>query len=256
MFHTEYLCLQVFGNLLEDNTKRKMCVGFTLLLLLPLVCGQVVNLRTNMFTHYSNMVTWRYAQAYCREYHTDLVTIVSEADNQKVLITQGWIGLYREDSNSTWKWSRGTQIANFFSWNTAEPAANNNCAFKFNNTLKWQTDGCNVPHTFNCYDETLLVTVNKTWEEALHYCRALEVVNPSNPATDDNNFFDLATVITQHDYTNTRQKILDATTDEVWMGLRYLAGQWLWAGGENAQFKSIQNCSGPMIRTLVLFEFS
>lgn len=94
-----------------------------------------------------------------------------------------------------------------------EPAATNNCAFKGNNTLVWRTDACSATHTFNCYDEILLVTENQTWEEALSYCRALEAVDPRYPATDyNNNFFDLATV---EDYADTRQKIVDATTDEV-----------------------------------------
>ncbi|XP_048039110.1 macrophage mannose receptor 1-like [Megalobrama amblycephala] len=50
--------------------------------------------------------TWLDAQKYCREHHTDLVTIRRQADNSKVasltnLIYEPWIGLYRD----SWKWS-------------------------------------------------------------------------------------------------------------------------------------------------------
>lgn len=94
---------------------RMICIVVLLLLLLPVVCGQV-DLRTSMFIHYKQKVTWNIAQNFCREYHTDLVTIRSQTDNQKIYYTQGWIGLYRDDSDGPWKWSRRAQIANFISW--------------------------------------------------------------------------------------------------------------------------------------------
>lgn len=102
-----------------------MCCGVSLLLLLPLACGQVADLRTYMFTHYGNpMLPWKDAQAYCREHHTDLVTIASPAENQKFLITQGWIGLSRAGPSSSWEWSSGDQVADFFSWGPGKKRTN------------------------------------------------------------------------------------------------------------------------------------
>uniref|UniRef100_A0A3B4TQQ4 C-type lectin domain-containing protein n=1 Tax=Seriola dumerili TaxID=41447 RepID=A0A3B4TQQ4_SERDU len=90
-----------------------------LLLLLPSVCGQVGGLRAAKFKHYSYFNykrTWAEAQVFCRRNHTDLVTIRNEEENRAFLNIYGWIGLYREDSNSPWKWSRGGEIANFITW--------------------------------------------------------------------------------------------------------------------------------------------
>lgn len=61
---------------------------------------------------------WSDAQAYCREHHTDLVTITSEKENQKFLTGRGWIGLKRDDSNGPWKWSRTNKTASFIMWDT------------------------------------------------------------------------------------------------------------------------------------------
>ncbi|KAL7841243.1 hypothetical protein SRHO_G00249340 [Serrasalmus rhombeus] len=51
------------------------------------------------------MKTWHDAQAYCRQYHTDLATVDNETDNQQLksmVIGQwsAWFGLFRD----TWKW--------------------------------------------------------------------------------------------------------------------------------------------------------
>ncbi|KAF3699617.1 hypothetical protein EXN66_Car015304 [Channa argus] len=90
---------------------------------------------------------------------------------------------------------------------------------------------------------TILVKQNKTWEEASNHCRALEAVDPSRPTTEyNNNRYDLISLITENDYVNTRKKIQEATSDEVWTGLRFLAGEWLWVDGELVQYKDIQSC--------------
>ncbi|KAK2893288.1 hypothetical protein Q8A73_015772 [Channa argus] len=88
-----------------------------------------------------------------------------------------------------------------------------------------------------CYDEALiLVKENQTWEEALNHCRALEALDPIKPATDYNNsLHDLVSIITEDDYVSTQKKIKDATADNVWTGLRFLAAEWLWVDGELVQ---------------------
>lgn len=197
----------------------------------------------SLFIHYSQMVTWRDAQAFCRRYHSDLVTVTSDRENQKLYVTRGWIGLYRADSGSPWKWSRRDETAPFTTWasgcerqtdtgsqrlpvfsllilcllSASDPTANQNCAYKTPNVPTWQTDGCDLTHTFNCFDETLvLVTKNKTWEEALSHCRALEAVDPGRPASDPgNNRYDLATLLTPDDYSSAQDKVQDATSDTV-----------------------------------------
>lgn len=104
--------------LLWKTWEKQICIVVPLLLVLPVVCGKDVDLKTMDFIHYTEMIHWSEAQAYCREYHTDLVTIASEKENEKFFIGQGWIGLYRGNSNGPWTWSRRNKTANFTNWDT------------------------------------------------------------------------------------------------------------------------------------------
>lgn len=68
------------------------------------------------------------------------------------------------------------------------------------------SEKCDVPHTYLCYDEDLvLVKENKTWEEALEHCRTLK----------EGNRYDLATLITPDDHNYARERAQYATTEEV-----------------------------------------
>ncbi|XP_039680346.1 lymphocyte antigen 75-like [Perca fluviatilis] len=224
---------------------RKICILVALLLLFP--APGVSNLRPSMIiqTSFSSFsLPWKPAQAFCRGKNLDLVTISSAKENQNFVNGQGWIGLYRENSTSKWKWSRGDVRADYTNWNTNEPKYGENCAFKHNGVPLWESDRCESSHSVMCVDETLvLVKENKTWEQALNHCRTLEAVDSSNPATAYQNYrYDLATLLTSDDHVYAREKAQDATTNEVWTGLRYLAGQWLWVGGEQVQYQDIKSC--------------
>ncbi|XP_078017773.1 uncharacterized protein LOC117269063 isoform X2 [Epinephelus lanceolatus] len=129
-----------------------------------------------------------------------------------------------------------------------EPKADENCAFKYPSTEKWESDKCSSKHTFLCFNERLvLVKERKTWEQALQHCRALEAVNSNQPATDyQNHRYDLATLHSPDDHKYAREKAKYAPTNEVWTGLRYLAGQWVWVGGERVQYLGMKSC--PTLR--------
>ncbi|KAI7789641.1 putative L-selectin-like [Triplophysa rosa] len=56
--------------------------------------------------------SWSDAQIYCRQHHTDLATIRTEAENDQLSVMKSsysyaWIGLFRD----TWKWSDGTNVS-------------------------------------------------------------------------------------------------------------------------------------------------
>ncbi|XP_071330860.1 C-type mannose receptor 2-like isoform X2 [Trachinotus anak] len=214
-----------------------------LLFLLPSVCGQVGGLRTNKFLTFSDM-TWWEAQSTCRRNHTDLVSIRDEKENQNFASGYGWIGLHQVDSNLPWKWSRGDEIATFTFWKSGEPDAGDHCAFKEQSSGEWKSDSCSNTHSFMCPDERLvLVKEKKTWEDALDHCRSMEALDTSKPVSAYlNHRFDLATLITQDDHDFAREKAQEATTDEVWTGLRYLAGEWMWVGGETVEYQDITSC--------------
>ncbi|KAI3360240.1 hypothetical protein L3Q82_014554, partial [Scortum barcoo] len=222
---------------------KKICILVALLLVLPPVCELYVGLRREAFIYYYDFKNWYDAQATCRRYYTDLVTISDEEENQDFFSGWGWIGLYK-DENSQWRWSRRNEIANFTSWKDGEPQCDKRCAFKDPSTNKWESDYCGKNHYFLCSDESLvLVKENKTWEEALNHCRSLEAANQSLPATAyQNHRYDLVTLVTDDDYNYALKKARGATTVGVWTGLRFLADEWVWVGGETVQMKDLPKC--------------
>ncbi|XP_045925717.1 FRAS1-related extracellular matrix protein 1-like [Micropterus dolomieu] len=136
-------------------------------------------------------------------------------------------------------------VATFFSWDNDEPKDGQNCAVKYPDNKKWKTNYCKFLHSFMCYNEPLvLVKEKKTWEEALKHCRSLEPVDPSQPATAYQNYrYDLVTLLTQEDHDIARKKAQRATTAEVWTGLHYLAGHWVWVGGGgDVQYTNTEGC--------------
>ncbi|XP_036407618.1 macrophage mannose receptor 1-like [Megalops cyprinoides] len=64
---------------------------------------------------------WTEAQRYCREKHTDLVSVRNQTENEEVkrllpASTWVWIGLYRD----SWKWS-DQKNSSFRNWSSGEP---------------------------------------------------------------------------------------------------------------------------------------
>ncbi|KAF5899452.1 macrophage mannose receptor 1-like isoform X6, partial [Clarias magur] len=78
----------------------------------------------------SPLMNWTEAQYYCRTFHTDLASALTQDDNnalQQVVINQGesWIGLFRY----TWKWIDETNATNL-PWRPGLPNnsySENNC---------------------------------------------------------------------------------------------------------------------------------
>ncbi|XP_024865340.2 macrophage mannose receptor 1-like [Kryptolebias marmoratus] len=220
---------------------RNICILVSLLLILHPFCGQLLPLTLLNFTHYRNMVTWNQAQSDCRERNMDLVSIKSEKENQVFISGQGWIGLYRDDNTSPWKWSRGDEIATFLNWHEGEPNDDEHCGFKMPDTNEWMNDRCDRTHTVMCSDQKLvLVKENKTWEEALGHCRSLGGVSSASGIWIHR--YDLVTLISKDDHDYAREQAQQATTDEVWTGLRYLGHKWFWVAGEWAWYKDIPSC--------------
>ncbi|XP_029944896.1 C-type mannose receptor 2-like [Salarias fasciatus] len=188
---------------------------------------------------YPEKKNWTDAQAFCRRHHTDLITIRTAEENQDTYETRVWIGLYKKTNDDIWKWSRGDENATFLPWRHGEPHYSEKCALKGHNSTTWMNLSCNRKNPFVCSDEKLvLVKQNKTWEEALDHCRSLG-------GADRNHTYDLVSLASPADYSYARESVKAATTDEVWTGLRFLAGHWFWAAGEAyQQHQDIQSCPG------------
>ncbi|XP_034567376.1 uncharacterized protein LOC117832386 [Notolabrus celidotus] len=186
---------------------------------------------------------WQKAQECCRSIGQELITTRDDIENEKFNHDkgQGWNGLHRENSASKWEWSGRDEEAKFFDWEDGDPVDGKDCAFKNPHEHGQRSDLCDCLHSFKCHKEMLvLVKEKKTWEEALMHCRALEAKDPNKPFTPYQNYkYDLATLITEDDQEFARETTQSATTDEVWTGMRCLAGYWLWVGGEEVMYENI-----------------
>ncbi|XP_035999279.1 macrophage mannose receptor 1 [Fundulus heteroclitus] len=121
--------------------------------LLRPVCSDGTGLKVT-FVPINDSMTWANSQRYCREHHTDLVTIRNETDNLEVkkLISVNaavWIGLYRK----SWEWVDGS-TSSFRYWKSGEPnnvKVKENCvAANFGASGIWEDDNCDVEKPFIC----------------------------------------------------------------------------------------------------------
>ncbi|XP_047461485.1 C-type lectin-like [Mugil cephalus] len=109
------------------------------------------------FVLINSTITWTQAQNYCRTHHTDLASVRTMTENQRVkeLVPSGrsaWIGLFRD----SWKWTDG-RSSTFNYWADGEPHGNQeNCAFaNFENSGKWGDWTCDKKIAFICYNGKL-----------------------------------------------------------------------------------------------------
>ncbi|XP_017265395.2 uncharacterized protein LOC108232264 [Kryptolebias marmoratus] len=176
---------------------------------------------------------WDDARKYCRENYIDLVTGNIEAIDLADLgggeyYAPMWIGLREDpDQSSVWKWINiktgegltGEDVSKNLTWTKFEYFGH--CGSY--NEIYYQTL-CSTKLYFLCFDDNLvLVTENKTWEDALSHCRNM---------TTSSYQYDLLSFTDSSDFSYVRDRIYRATTEEVWTGLRFLGGEWWWSDGE------------------------
>ena len=95
---------------------------------------------------------WTDAQHYCREHHTDLLSVRNPTENQEVqsMVPAGklaWIGLLGD----SWRWSDGGHSLYRYQWqglvdNLGEGP---NCVYIYNR--KWSVRSCDTKSMFLCY---------------------------------------------------------------------------------------------------------
>nr|XP_055046626.1 C-type mannose receptor 2-like [Misgurnus anguillicaudatus] len=171
-------------------------------------------------------VSWRVAQIFCRQHHTDLTSVRNQTENQQIQkimkdknISEVWIGLFSD----SWEWSDESE-SGFRYWDPIEP--NNpdteKCAdFHAERHSLWNNLACSYSLTFVCYEDNLiLIQMNLSWSEALRYCRE--------------NHVDLVSVDSEEIQFMVTDVIHQSSTDAVWMGLHYYRQMnlWIWIRGE------------------------
>ncbi|KAG9335697.1 hypothetical protein JZ751_004350 [Albula glossodonta] len=102
---------------------------------------------------------WRGAQAYCRENHTDLASVRSQAENEAIRALVGrprvWIGLSRQP----WRWSDGRD-STFRSWAHQQPnnrRGEEHCVEIRLKSSTWNDAPCGAQRPFFCYSGELLL---------------------------------------------------------------------------------------------------
>ncbi|XP_023822101.1 macrophage mannose receptor 1-like [Oryzias latipes] len=196
---------------------------------------------------------WFEAQEYCRTTYTDLVgeaqlqeikenshgnspcqqVLVDSVDGQNNCLpsilndcNDGhiFIGLYR----ATWIWSDGSSFF-FRLWDKEFYRGSKkdySCSILTENG-SWSIDDCGKKQPFICYqDHVILIKENRTWEEALYYCR--------------HHHHDLVTITNMDEQRWVQEKTKNASSPFVWTGLRYTCtlGFWFWVSDEVVHYKN------------------
>ncbi|KAL1277426.1 hypothetical protein QQF64_024099 [Cirrhinus molitorella] len=170
--------------------------------------------------------TWTGAQSYCREHHTDLVSVRNVIENQKIKyllqndIVNVWIGLYRTRS-----WSDQSN-SSFTYWSINQPDTAGSCtAVSSSDSGKWTDENCNFAFPFICHIATAssrqyhFVNEPKTWTEAQRYCRQ--------------NYTDLATIDNMDEMNRLINQVTGIYSGSAWIGQYDDVNSWRWSLEDN-----------------------
>lgn len=124
--------------------------------------------------YYVNLLmNWTDAQDYCRVHYTDLATLESMDDINRLKAdfsyNLSWVGLSRDPNSRRWSATVEANTTGFHAWAETEPnhiGGNENCVLMSTNR-QWRDYSCDRVRTFVCY------TGKKTFELSDFICLKL-----------------------------------------------------------------------------------
>ncbi|CAN9507283.1 unnamed protein product [Ophioblennius macclurei] len=139
-----------------------------------------------------------------------------------------WIGLHKDGGD--WKWSFSS--SDYRKWLSSTANEGGDCVSINSQSKNMEGRNCSDKIPFVCMDDNVkLVKEKKSWEEALQHCRGMA---PSG--------YDLLSVQPGDDHADILERAMGADTEEVWVGLRFLAGHWLWMTGADVSYPDLPQC--------------
>ncbi|KAL7853042.1 hypothetical protein SRHO_G00188270 [Serrasalmus rhombeus] len=201
--------------------------------LFTFVCYNEKKTSTKRYLFINETKNWHDAQSYCREHHTDLVSVRNQTENELIFnlsknssnANSIWIGLF----NDSWQWS--DQSDSSFRYWTSGPEKYGQgkmcAAVSLTETGQWKNQECNTQLPFICHkNKLILIKENLTWREALRYCKVKHV--------------DLVSVHSEEIQLWVKEVAQNASTEHVWLGLRHTCtlSFWFWVSGESICYQN------------------
>ncbi|XP_017542940.2 macrophage mannose receptor 1-like [Pygocentrus nattereri] len=196
------------------------------------VCYNEKKTSTERYVFINETKIWHDAQSYCRERHTDLVSVRNQTENQLILNLSKinsndhiWIGLF----NDSWQWS-DLSNSSFRYWMSGPEnygQVEMCAAVSLTEKGQWKNKPCNTQLPFICHkNKLILIKENLTWREALRYCRV--------------NHVDLVSVHSEEIQLWVKEMTQYASTEHVWLGLRHTCtlSFWFWVSGESICYQN------------------
>ncbi|XP_056324029.1 macrophage mannose receptor 1 [Danio aesculapii] len=198
---------------------------FVLLLLSGIFWGSSAVSR--QFNYINLQMSWPDAQSYCRERFTDLATVDTMDDVNRLLnsVDAGysgsvWIGL-KSGTEKRWSWSNGENSSQYFNWASGMPNDDGYCVATYSGS--WIDMPCNLGRYFVCYKNTTYYMIQSAgpipWTEAQSYCRQY--------------YTDLPTIHSSAENDNLTAAVLRGWY--IWIGL--YRDTWEWSDQWDLQFR-------------------